>query len=216
MNTAPAPAARSTGEDKAPFRLVVILAVLGMFGPFSIDTAFPAFARMGEDLSSSPAAMQQVVSVYMLAFASMSLFHGPLSDALGRKPVMIAGSLGYVLASAVCALAPTLPLVLTGRALQGFTAGAATIVSRAVVRDLYDGPAAQRLMSAIAMVFAIGPGVAPVFGGWLLLTGTWRSIFWALSIYGLVVAVSSRSPFRSPSHSMSVVRSDPDPSSATS
>src|SRR5699024_830689 len=149
----------------------VLLALLGMFGPFSIDTPFPAFVAMGEELDVSGASMQLVISAYLGSFAVMSLFHGPISDALGRKPVMVSGALVYALASIGCALAPSLPVLLVFRVLQGASAGAGTIVSRTVVRDLYEGPAAQRLMGLVAMIFAVAPAIAPVMGGWLLLLG---------------------------------------------
>lgn len=168
----------------------VLLALLGMFGPFSIDTPFPAFVQMREDFGVGSAQMQQVVSVYLISFAAMSLFHGPLSDAVGRKPVMVTGAAVYTLASIGAALAPSLPLLLLCRALQGASAGAGTIVSRTVVRDLFEGPRAQRLMSAIAMIFGIGPAVAPIIGGWLLQLGPWPIVFWFLAIFGAFIAVS--------------------------
>lgn len=168
----------------------VLLALLGMFGPFSIDTPFPAFVQMREDFGVGSAQMQQVVSVYLISFAAMSLFHGPLSDAVGRKPVMVTGAAVYTLASIGAALAPSLPLLLICRALQGASAGAGTIVSRTVVRDLFEGPRAQRLMSAIAMIFGIGPAVAPIIGGWLLQLGPWPIVFWFLAIFGAFIAVS--------------------------
>lgn len=160
-----------------------------MFGPFSIDTPFPAYVQMREDFGVGSAAMQQVVSVYMLAFAAMSLFHGPLSDAVGRKPVMVTGAAVYTLASVGAALAPSLPVLLVCRALQGVSAGAGTIVSRTVVRDLFEGAQAQRLMSAVAMIFGIGPALAPVVGGWLLQIGPWPVVFWFLAVFGASIAV---------------------------
>lgn len=176
-----------------PSGLVVtaVLAGLAMIGPFTIDTIFPAFGDVGEDLDASPAAMQQVTSVYLLSFAVMSLFHGPLSDTLGRKPVMVVGLGGYVLASIGCALSPSLPVLLVFRALQGTFAGAGTIVSRAVIRDLYEGPAAQRQMSRVMMLFSIAPAIAPVIGGWLLVWGEWPVIFWFIAGYGLVIALAT-------------------------
>lgn len=176
----------------APLALTtLLLALLGMFGPFSIDTAFPAFAQMGEDFEVSGASMQLVVSAYLGAFAVMSLFHGPLSDALGRKPVMITGAVIYALASIGCVFSPSLPILLAFRVLQGASAGAGTIVSRTVVRDLYEGPAAQRLMGTVAMIFAVGPAIAPIIGGWLLLLGPWQLIFWFLSVFGAIIAITT-------------------------
>ena len=187
MLTTDAPASRRT----APLAVTtVLLALLGMFGPFSIDTPFPAFQEMGEAFDASEASMQLVVSAYLGAFAVMSLFHGPLSDAVGRKPVMVTGAAVYALASVGCALAPSLPVLLAFRVLQGMSAGAGTIVSRTVVRDLFEGPRAQRLMSTIAMIFGIGPALAPIVGGWLLLLGPWQLVFWFLTLFGAVIAIS--------------------------
>ena len=169
--------------------LLIILAGLGMVGPFSIDTMFPAFAQMAVDLDTSPLALQQLISVYLLSFAVMSLFHGPLSDAIGRKPVVLGGVGLYVLASVACAVAPNLPLLLVGRAIQGLSAGAGQIISRAMVRDIFTGDRAQRVMSQIAMIFGLAPALAPIVGGWLLTHGSWRGIFWFLSGLGLLPVV---------------------------
>ena len=122
-----------------------VLALLSMIGPFSIDTPFPAFDRMGEDLGVPTHELQLVVSAYLLPFAVMSIFHGPLSDAVGRRPVLVGGMAVYAVASVACAFAPSLGWLLAGRVAQGLAAGAATIVSRTVIRDLYEGPVAQRL-----------------------------------------------------------------------
>lgn len=169
--------------------VTAVVAALAMVGPFTIDTIFPGFVSLGRQFDVDATALQQVTSVYLLTFAAMSVLHGPLSDALGRKPVMLAGLLGYVVASVVCALAPSLGWLLVGRGLQGVFAGAATVVSRAVIRDLYSGAQAQRLMSQVMMIFAIAPAMAPIIGGWLLELGPWPVIFWFVALYALAVAV---------------------------
>ena len=187
MTTGPTPP--SSREARAGILITIVLAGLAMIGPFTIDTVFPGFEAMGRDFGANEAAMQQVTSVYLLAFAVMSVFHGPLSDTLGRKPVMLTGLALYVLATVGCALAPNLTVLLVCRALQGASAGAATIVSRAVIRDLYSGPEAHRLMSQVMMIFSIAPAIAPVAGGLLLAWGPWPIIFWAIAGYGVAIAV---------------------------
>ena len=157
-----------------------------MVGPFTIDTIFPAFPAIERDYATDAVAMQQSISVYLVTLGVMSLLHGPLSDALGRKPVIIGGMLLYAGASVVCALAPTLPVLLLGRALQGVCAGAGTIVGRTVVRDLFHGEQAQRVMAQISMIFAVAPAAAPIFGGWLIGIAHWRMIFWALMGLSLI------------------------------
>ncbi len=166
---------------------LVILAGLGMVGPFSIDTMFPAFTQLEAEWGASELALQQIVSVYLLAFAVMSLLHGPLSDALGRKPVIIGGTILYIAASVGCALSPNLGVLLVFRALQGISAGAGQIISRAMVRDVFSDEQAQRTMSHIAMIFGLAPALAPIIGGWVLGVGSWRGIFWFLTGFGLVL-----------------------------
>ncbi|MDC5695628.1 multidrug effflux MFS transporter [Intrasporangium calvum] len=169
--------------------LVLVLAALTMVGPFSIDAILPAFDVLSTDLRVDDATVQQTLSVYLTSFAVASLFHGSVSDALGRKPVILAGGALYAVASVWCALAPSMPVLLAGRAAQGLVAGAGMIVGRTVVRDLYDGPSAQRFMSHISMIFAIAPALAPIVGGWILGWGSWRTIFWVLAAYGLLIVV---------------------------
>lgn len=166
--------------------ITLVLAVLSMIGPFTIDTVFPAFDRMGREFGVDVAAMQQVTSIYMLTFALMSIVHGPLSDSLGRRPIMIAGLIGYTLASIACALVDSFALLLVFRALQGACAGAATIVSRVVIRDLFEGPEAQRQMARVMMIFSVAPALAPIVGGWLLGVGSWHIIFWFNAVFALV------------------------------
>lgn len=169
--------------------LPAALAGLTMLGPFTIDTPFPAFPAVQGDFGVGVEATQQLVSVYLLAFAFMSLLHGPLSDALGRRPVMLGGLGVYALASVGCALAPTMGVLLGFRTLQGLSAGGGVIIARVVVRDLYEGPAAQRLMSRVTMIFGLAPAVAPIVGGWLLEFGSWRVIFWFLVAVAVLLAM---------------------------
>ena len=117
--------------------MTLTLAALGMIGPFTINTVFPAFTRIGDEFGASDVVLQQLISVYLASFAVMSVFHGPLSDALGRKRVMLTGLVVYIAAMLGAVFADSMGMLIVLRALQGMSAGAATIVSRVVVRDLY-------------------------------------------------------------------------------
>ncbi len=160
--------------------VTLLIAMLAMLGPFTIDTMFPAFQLIGADVGADAVAMQQVTSVYMFAFAAMCLWHGPISDAVGRKPVIVTSLVLFTAATVLCALAPSLPVLLVGRALQGLSAGGAQIIARTVIRDLHAGPAAQRMMSQVNMIFSVAPAIAPIIGGIILGFGTWHMIFWFL------------------------------------
>jgi len=165
--------------------LPLLLAGLAMFGPFSIDAIFPAFPVMAGDLSVDKLGIQQTISVYLAAYALMSLVHGPLSDAIGRRRVILGGLAVFALASVGCALAGDLTALLVFRALQGLSAGVGLIVGRAVIRDLYHGDDAQRVLSQVSMIFGIAPAIAPIIGGWLLGWGRWPLIFWFLLAFSL-------------------------------
>ena len=168
-------------------RLAVLLAGLAMFGPFSIDTIFPAFPQMAAQLGADKVAMQQTISVYLIAYALMSVVHGPLSDAIGRRRVILGGLAVFTLASVGCALSRDLGTLLAFRALQGLSAGVGLIVGRAVIRDVLHGDDAQRLMSQVSMIFGIAPAIAPIIGGWMLGAGRWPLIFWFLAAFGVVL-----------------------------
>jgi DHA1 family bicyclomycin/chloramphenicol resistance-like MFS transporter len=172
-------------------RLAPSLGALAMFGPFSIDTMFPAFPAIAAQLQASPLAMQQTLSVYMIAYALMSLLHGPVSDALGRRPVILVGVAVFVLASIGCAQSTSIGELLAFRALQGMSAGAGLIVGRAIIRDCFEGAAAQRLMSTVSMIFGVAPAIAPIVGGWVVAFARWPMIFWLLALFAGVVWIAS-------------------------
>jgi len=162
-----------------PFALIALLACLSMLGPFAIDTFFPAFPAIAGEFSATPFQMQQTLSIYLIAYALMALLHGGLSDAIGRRPVILATLVVFTLASVGCALSRSIDELLLFRAIQGLSAGAGVIVGRAIVRDCFAGAHAQRVMSGIGMIFGIAPALAPIIGGYLLYFG-WRASFWFL------------------------------------
>ena len=168
-------------------RLTLILAGLSMFGPFAIDTIFPAFPAMGAEFGADKLAMQQTISVYLAAYAVTSVLHGPLSDAWGRRPVILGGLTIFTVASVGCAMSTDLNTLLVFRAMQGLSAGTGLVVGRAVIRDVLQGDDAQRLMSHVSMIFGIAPAIAPILGGWILGWSHWSTIFWFLVAFSVVL-----------------------------
>ncbi|MBK9243763.1 MAG: multidrug effflux MFS transporter [Burkholderiales bacterium] len=164
--------------------LAMLLACLGMLGPFSIDTYLPAFPGIAQTLSASPLQLQQTLSAYLFGFAFMNLFHGALADSFGRRPVILAGVAVFALASIGCALAASPAQLIGFRALQGLATGAGTVVSRAVIRDMFPPADAQRVMSQVTLFFGVAPAIAPLVGGVLFVHAGWRSIFWFLAAVG--------------------------------
>lgn len=177
---------------RAPrWALAVLLAVLGMLGPFSIDTYLPAFAGIAESLGATPVQMQQTLSAYLFGFAFMSLFHGAISDSLGRRPVVLWGLAAFTLASIGCALSQNIGQLVLFRAMQGLSTGAGIVVARAVVRDMFAPTQAQKVMSQITIYFGVAPAVAPIIGGWLFVHLNWHSIFWFLTALGVTLWVAN-------------------------
>ena len=178
--------------NRAPhWALAVLLAVLGMLGPFSIDTYIPAFAGISQSLGGTPIQMQQTLSAYLFGFAFMSLFHGAISDCVGRRPVVLWGLAAFTLASAGCALSESIGQLVFFRAMQGLCTGAGIVVARAVVRDIFPPAQAQKVMSQITIYFGVAPAVAPMVGGWLLVHLGWHSIFWFLMAIGVILWVAN-------------------------
>lgn len=169
----------------------VLLAALGMLGPFAIDTYLPAFSGIAADLNASPIEIQQTLSAYLFAFAFMSLFHGSLSDSFGRRPVVLIGIAVFTIASAGCALSQTIGQLVFFRALQGLSTGAGIVVSRAVIRDIYPPAEAQRVMSQVTLFFGVAPAVAPIVGGFLFVHASWHAVFWFLTGVGVVLLAAN-------------------------
>lgn len=167
--------------------LAALLAVLGMLGPFSIDTYIPAFSGMARSLGATPVEMQQTLSAYLFGFAFMNLFHGALADSFGRRPVVLWGIAMFTLASAGCALSQNVGQLVFFRAMQGLSTGAGIVVSRAVIRDMFAPAQAQQVMSQVTIYFGVAPALAPMVGGWLFVQLGWHSIFWFLTGIGVVL-----------------------------
>lgn len=196
------------------WHLAALLAGLATLGPFSVDTYLPAFAGMQAALPATALQMQQTLSAYLLAFGTMFLFHGALSDSFGRKPVIVIALVIFTVGSIGAALSSEIHWLIGFRMLQGASAGAGMVVGRAMIRDLYEQEDAQRLMSMVTLFFGLAPAVAPVIGGLLYTWFGWTSIFWFLAaVSAVLVLVSQRQIVetlpehaRQPFHAMALLR----------
>ena len=176
---------------RAPqWAFAILLATLGMLGPFSIDTYLPAFADIAMSLDATPVQMQQTLSAYLLGFAFMSLFHGAISDSFGRRPVVLCGLAVFTLTSIGCALSNSIGMLIFFRGVQGLSTGAGIVVSRAVIRDMFPPSQAQKVMSQVTLFFGVAPAIAPMVGGWMLVHVSWQGIFWFLTGVGVILWVA--------------------------
>ncbi|WP_299873630.1 multidrug effflux MFS transporter [uncultured Cocleimonas sp.] len=182
MNAVP-----SKANQTAKWHLIVLVSLMSMVGPFSIDTYLPAFESMEADLGVNRILMTKTLGAYLMAFGASTLVWGAITDWIGRKPVMIISLGSYFISSAACALASDFDHLLWLRVFQGLGVGGALIAGRAMVRDVLDTKDAQKAMAYVMMLFSAAPALAPVIGGWLHDFFGWRSIFWFLAIYGIVV-----------------------------
>lgn len=147
---------------------------------------------MADDLGGSVAVLQLTIAAYLLPVAFGQLAMGALADPLGRRRVLTGGMLLFLIGTATCLAADGISILFAGRVLQGLGAAAGLVVSRAVARDLFEGPALMRAVSAIAVAFAVVPGVAPLFGGLLEDAFGWRSGFAATLVLSLALLLAYR------------------------
>ncbi len=169
-------------QSKNSFVLTMVLASLAALAPFAIDTYLPAFHTLQSALDTTDIAIQQSLTFYLVPYTLMTLWHGAISDSIGRLAAIRWGLSIFVLASIGCAMAQTVETLWFFRALQGLSGGAGNVVARAMVRDLFEGPQAQRVMAMVQMLFGIAPAIAPIIGGWLLGIH-WQAIFIFLALY---------------------------------
>jgi DHA1 family bicyclomycin/chloramphenicol resistance-like MFS transporter len=167
--------------------LAVMLAGLSMLGPFAVDTYLPAFPAIQASLGASALEVQQSLTLYMLSFAVMVLWHGALSDAFGRRNLILGSLVLFAIATLGCAASHSVQYLWAFRVIQGLSAGAGVVIGRAIIRDLYSDAAAARLLSLVTMIFSIAPAIAPILGGWIVKLLDWRSIFLFLFGYTMLL-----------------------------
>jgi DHA1 family bicyclomycin/chloramphenicol resistance-like MFS transporter len=162
-------------------RSAIVLGLLAWVGPFAIDMYLPALPVIADDLDTTIAATQATLTAYFIAFGIAQLVYGPLSDWIGRKQPIYLGLAIFIVGSIGCALAPSIGWLTAGRFVQALGAATVMVVPRAIVRDLYTGSAATRLMALIMLVISVSPMLAPLSGSGLIVLGGWRLIFGVLA-----------------------------------
>lgn len=166
-------------------RFVLLLGALVAFGPLAIDLYLPALPAIGAGLAASAEKVQLSITVFLAGFSLGMLFYGPISDRYGRRTVMLTGIALFALASLACMLATSVDQLIVARFVQALGGGAASVLARAVVRDVYPPTEAIRKLSLMAMVTAIAPLLAPLLGSLLLAQFGWRGTFAAVLLWGL-------------------------------
>ncbi len=171
---------------------ILLLAGLMSMPAMSIDINLPAVPATAAALGASLTTAQWTVPSFFLGFAIGQAFYGSFSDRYGRKPMLILGICLYLLGTLGCALAPSIEMLLAMRVLQGIGGGAGPVLGRAIVRDLFEGPAMARIMSFTMAVFILAPIIAPSIGALILEFAPWQAIFVFLGIYGLIVLAAAQ------------------------
>ncbi|MBH1933427.1 multidrug effflux MFS transporter [Streptomyces sp. AV19] len=196
--TSPSPhgtaAARPAPEPPGPGRRAALFVTLTLGGltataPLSMDMYLPALPEVTDSLGSPAATVQLTLTACLMGMALGQLVVGPMSDKWGRRRPLLVGMVVYVVATALCALAPTTGLLIAFRLAQGLAGAAGIVIARAVVRDLYDGVAMARFFSTLMLISGVAPVVAPLVGGQLLRLTDWRGIFVVLAVIGVALTL---------------------------
>ncbi|WP_412161023.1 multidrug effflux MFS transporter [Curtobacterium flaccumfaciens] len=175
---------------------IVPLALIVGVSPFATDMYIPALPAIARDLDTTPGAVQLSLTAFLVAFAVGQLLVGPVSDGIGRRPMLVVGTALFALASVGCALAPDVVTLVVARVAQGLAGAAGAVAGRAMVSDVTSGTRMAKVFGTLAAINAIGPVVAPLAGGAVLTIGTWRLMFVVLAVLGAVFFVAVVLRFR--------------------
>jgi MFS transporter, DHA1 family, multidrug resistance protein len=172
-------------------KLIVVLGGLSAFGPLSMDMYLPGLPALTRDFGASASTGQLTLTACMLGIAAGQLFTGPMSDTLGRRKPLLAGLIGYVLASLACAVAPSILTLIVLRFIQGTLGGAGVVIARAIVRDIFSGAEAARVFALLMAIMGVAPVFAPLVGGQVLAITSWRGIFVVLAAIGIPLLLAT-------------------------
>ncbi|MDU5452414.1 Bcr/CflA family multidrug efflux MFS transporter [Pseudescherichia vulneris] len=178
-----------TTRQHSSLRIVFILGLLAMLMPLSIDMYLPALPVIAQQFGVPAGSAQMTLSTYILGFALGQLLYGPMADSIGRKPVILGGTLIFAAAAGACALAQSIDQLITLRFFHGLAAAAASVVINALMRDIYPKEEFSRMMSFVMLVTTVAPLLAPMIGGAVLVWLSWHAIFWILAIAALLASL---------------------------
>ena len=178
-----------TTRQHSSLRIVFILGLLAMLMPLSIDMYLPALPVIAQQFAVPAGSAQMTLSTYILGFALGQLLYGPMADSIGRKPVILGGTLIFAAAAGACALAQSIDQLITLRFFHGLAAAAASVVINALMRDIYPKEEFSRMMSFVMLVTTVAPLLAPMIGGAVLVWLSWHAIFWILAIAALLASL---------------------------
>lgn len=173
-------------------KLIALLTGLVTLGPMTISFYVPSMPAIADALDTTPSAVQATMTTFLVGFASAQPLYGPLSDRYGRRPILLAGLMIYIAASAICAAVTSVDQLLVARFFQGFGACCGPVIGRAVVRDLFDGAIMVRVFSIIGTAVAIGPAIAPMIGGLIQEAAGWEASFLTISGIGALLLIVVR------------------------
>lgn len=171
--------------------LTVLLGLLAAFPALATDMYLPALPTLQEDWGISLVKVNLSLVGFFLVFSFFLLVYGPLSDRFGRKPVLLSGTVVFVIGSVVCALADSIFVLVAARMLQGAGAAAGASLAMALTRDYFEGPKRQKVLANITIIIAFCPMIAPTLGGWMLMFASWRWIFVAQAVMALIALTSA-------------------------
>lgn len=179
-------------HDRLTAGRLLLLASLAALGALATNIMLPAFPAMAREFGVTPGDLAWTLSIFFIVFAVGQLFVGPLADAWGRAPFVVGGLAVFVAGSILCALAPSLPVLIVGRAVQALGACAASVLARAIARDLYHGPELTRALALVMIAMAAAPGFSPALGTGMAAAFGWRSTFVLVAVAGILVALHYR------------------------
>lgn len=165
------------------------LALCGAIGPFATDTYLPALPLIVDEFGVSASVAQLTLTAFMVALASGQLVIGPMSDRMGRRRLLILGSVGTAVAAVICALAPSIWVLVIGRVAQGFFGAAGVVLAKAVVVDVGRGAGVAKAFATLMAIQSVAPVIAPLVGGAVVPFGGWRAVFWLLAALSVVTTL---------------------------